>query len=47
MKLWPFQNGNVIKKQEADGLMLEGKVMTFGKKFSSQDFIDGTTIVKP
>ena len=44
LKLWPFLNGNPIKKMQNEQAMLEGKVMSFGKKFSTQDFIDGRVV---
>lgn len=44
LKIWPFQQGNAIKKMENEQMMLEGRVMSFGKKFSTQDFIDGRVV---
>ena len=39
-KVWKFNNGTVIRKKEDDCWMMEGKVLTFGKNFSTKDFID-------
>lgn len=44
IKLWPFKQGNVIKKEEADQYIIEGKLLSCGKKFSSQDFVDGVLL---
>jgi len=46
LKVWPFLNGKAIKKMENEQLMLEGRVVSFGKKFSTQDFIDGRVVPK-
>ena len=44
IKVWAFENGNVIKKEEDDQDIIEGKALSFGKKFSSQDFVDASIL---
>lgn len=46
IKIWPFKQGIVVKKEEADQYIIEGKILSFGKKFSSQDFVDGVLLQK-
>jgi WD40 repeat protein len=46
IKLWPFQQGIAVRKEEADQYIIEGKTLSFGKKFSSQDFVDGVLLQK-
>lgn len=36
LKLWKFNDGEVMRKKEEDCWILEGKVLTFGKTFSSK-----------
>ena len=46
IKLWPFDEGIVIRKEEYDQDIIEGKALSFGKKFSTQDFVDASILSK-
>lgn len=39
-KLWKFNEGEAIRRLEEDCWMIDGRVINFGKKFSTKDFID-------
>jgi WD40 repeat protein len=40
LKVWKFSEGEAIRKKEEDCWIMEGKVLTFGKTFSSKDFVE-------
>lgn len=40
LKVWRFAGGEVVRKREEDCWIMEGKVLTFGKTFSSKDFVE-------
>ena len=46
IKLWAFDQGFVIKKQDDDQDIIEGRALSFGKKFSTQDFVDASVFSK-
>ena len=39
-KLWPFREGEVVRKKEEECWMMEGKMLTFGKKFTTKELVD-------
>ncbi len=40
LKLWNFQNGDIVIRKEADTTMIEGKLLNFGKNFTTKNYID-------
>jgi WD40 repeat protein len=40
LKVWRFNGGEVSRRKEEECWIMEGRVLTFGKTFSSKDFVE-------